>query len=155
MMNADLIAQFRDIYEGDNWVDNSFISAVKDISPALAFKHPPGGRHSIAGIVRHMTIWKNFLVQRLKSNNTFEVDQEPSFDTTDYEKDPFNGWQLLLKEQAAVQAELLALLRTLTPAWLKQPVPGRSYSMEYLITGVAQHEMYHLGQIVLLKHMLV
>jgi uncharacterized damage-inducible protein DinB len=153
-MHVDLIVQFRDIYEGDNWVDNSFRSAVAAITPALAFKQPPGGRNSIAAIVKHMMVWKNFAVQRLRNNTDFEVDQDDSFDVSDYARTPEEGWTQLLKEQDAVQRELLALLRGMTPTWLQQNVPGRSYNMAYLLNGLAQHEMYHLGQIVLLRNML-
>lgn len=149
-----IIEQYRLIYNGDNWTGVSFESAVEGLGAELAFRQPPGGRHSIAAITRHMAVWKQFMVQRLTGDNKSDVDQEASFDVEAYKAQPEKGWQQLQDELAQVHAAALQALEQTPPEKLGQQVAGRSYDTGYLVYGVQQHDMYHIGQIEMLRKML-
>ena len=150
----DINRQYAEIYDGDNWVGVNFLSAVEGITPELAFKQPPGNRNSIAAIVKHMTHWKNFLLQKLKGNVTFDVDQDESLNVTALAADPVAGWRQLLGDLEEVHEDLLDALHNLTPDDLEKMVGKRDYDVAYLVNGVALHDMYHTGQIELLKKQL-
>ena len=49
------------------------------------------------------------------------------------------------------QDELLAALDGLDDGRLEEIVPGRDYSVYVLLHGVVQHDVYHAGQIALLR----
>lgn len=153
-LNLDIHQQYAEIYDGDNWVGVSFCSAIDGVTPELAFQQPPGQRNSIAAIVKHMTHWKQFVIQKLQGNISFDVDQEESLNVTAFAADPAAGWQQLLEAQENVHEDLLDALDDLSPEDLDQQVGGRDYDIKYLINGVALHDMYHTGQIELLKKQL-
>ena len=153
-INLDIHQQYTEIYDGDNWVGVSFCSAIEGISPELAFRRPPGNRNSIAAIVKHMTHWKFFVIQKLQGNEGFDVDQDESLNVENLAADPTAGWQQLLSEQEEVHEDLLQALDELEPEDLDKPVGGRDYNIRYLVNGVALHDMYHTGQIELLKKQL-
>jgi hypothetical protein len=46
---------------------------------------------------------------------------------------------------------LIEAVATLTDERLSEIVPGKDYTVEYLLRGLARHHIYHAGQIALLK----
>lgn len=149
-----LAKQLQITHSGSPWTDNSFKTAVAGVSARLAFRRPPGDRNSIAEIVRHMTAWKEFLVRKLERESGYDLAQQDSFDMQPYQSMDEAAWKRLLKEADAMQARLIALLEKLDPAALAQTVPKRKYRMRGLLNGVLQHDIYHIGQLVLLKKQL-
>ena len=47
--------------------------------------------------------------------------------------------------------ELREAIMNLEDEQLEQPVPGRDFPLYLLLHGVVQHNLYHAGQIALLK----
>ena len=148
------INQFQSIYNGPNWIGDSILSVVNDLSAQIAFEKPPGNRHSIAEILKHMMVWKYLLVNRLSGDNIYDVDQEKSFDTSIYGEATSEAFKKLLSDVDDCQRELISLLEKATPEVLQSSVAGRNYTMQYLINGVLQHDIYHLGQLAFLKKQL-
>jgi uncharacterized damage-inducible protein DinB len=56
-------------------------------------------------------------------------------------------WQEGLQKLQQSQDELLRLLAQKDDALLEQNVSGRTYNYRKLISGIIQHDIYHLGQI--------
>jgi len=56
-----------------------------------------------------------------------------------------------LESLRASQREILLLLGRFNPRLLDDPAPGSDVSWHALFQGVLQHDLYHLGQIGLLK----
>ena len=50
--------------------------------------------------------------------------------------------------------QLIALLHTKDDALLSQKLPNRDYNYRFLLNGLMQHNIYHLGQIAFLKNLL-
>ena len=145
------INQFQSIYNGPNWIGDSILSVVNDLPAQIAFKKPPGNRHSIAEILKHMMVWKYLLVNRLSGDNIYDVDQEESFDTGIYGEATSEAFKKLLSDIDDCQRELISLLEKTKPEVLMNDVAGRNYNMQYLVDGVLQHDIYHLGQLAFLK----
>lgn len=145
------ILQFEEIYNGDNWLGDPILAVLTGLPEQIAFPKPQGGRHSIAEIAKHMMIWKYFLVCRLSGDNTYEVDQEASFDLSQYGAEPAKVYTSVLSDLDDCHRRLITLLGNAPDDVLEKPVSGRKYNMGYLINGVLQHDIYHLGQLILLK----
>jgi uncharacterized damage-inducible protein DinB len=154
ILNLDIHQQYAEIYDGDNWVGVSFCSAIDGVTPEMAFRQPPGNRNSIAAIVKHMTQWKLFVIQKLQGNANYDVNQDDSLNVSTLAADPTAGWRHLLEQMENSHEDLLEALEDLSPEDLDKQVGGRDYDVKYLINGVALHDMYHTGQIELLKKQL-
>jgi uncharacterized damage-inducible protein DinB len=148
------IDQFQSIYVGPNWIGDSILSVLNGLDSKTAFQKPPGNRHSIAEILKHMMMWKYLLVNRLSGDNIYDVDQEKSFDTSIYGEVTQEALKKLLSDFDDCQRELISLLEKASPEGLQAHVSGRDYNMEYLVNGVLQHDVYHLGQLAFLKKQL-
>jgi len=49
------------------------------------------------------------------------------------------------------QKKLLEAIQFFPEASLSNPVPGRQYSFSHMLYGILQHDVYHLGQIALIR----
>ena len=48
-------------------------------------------------------------------------------------------------------AQLVKTVEALPDRRLSERVPGKKYDIRFMLEGVAQHELYHAGQIAILK----
>jgi hypothetical protein len=66
------------------------------------------------------------------------------------------AWRAVLAETQRVHEELVAAVAAFPESRLEEIVPdkeGPPYTFYYTLHGVVQHELYHAGQIALLKKM--
>jgi uncharacterized damage-inducible protein DinB len=64
------------------------------------------------------------------------------------------AWRTALDEVRRIHTELLSAVSALPDSRLGEMVPGKQgahYTFYYMLHGVVQHELYHAGQIALLK----
>ncbi len=154
MQKATLIEQLNSLYEGPNWIGVSFKPVLKGVTAALAFRQPPGGRHSIAEIVKHMMAWKALGVRQLKGEGKASISQAATFSLKRYATADEQAWKQLLQDYDKTHRQLIAALRTATQQQLQQKAAKRSYSLAYLADGLMLHESYHLGQLAFVKKQL-
>lgn len=142
--------KFKTIYDGSPWYGDSIKSILKKIDHEKALVKADENTHSIAELVSHMIAWREFMLKRLKGDNHFDVSQENSFDWKRIDSNKKTAWQSLFKALGKNQQEILSSLEKLDDDFLESPVAKRKYKMSYLIEGVIQHDLYHIGQISLL-----
>ncbi len=134
------------------------LEALADVTAAQAFAQPIPNAHSIWQLVLHITGWMDAVRERIENGPVAmpaEGDWPQIVDTSE------SGWQATLALLAQRQQALLQVLATLTDEQLKQrlgavndPPSASGYSAYYNLHGVMQHNLYHTGQIVLLKKLL-
>lgn len=64
------------------------------------------------------------------------------------------AWRQTLAALDQEQNQLRDSISALSEGSLKSGVPGTKYSVRFMLEGVIQHNLYHAGQIALLKKML-
>lgn len=111
---------------------------------------PEGFSKSIAGLLRHMIAWRVFTIKKLRGMADFKIDPESAanWDSSNVSEKEWNGLLKLLKK---TQDALLGVFETLESENFTEGVPGSIYKKDYLIRGIIQHDVYHLGQIAVLK----
>jgi len=100
--------------------------------------------HSISELVAHMTTWRNFVTKRLNGDSLYEVSDAENFPLV-------LDWEQTLRELKESQLNLLAALKAFPESKLFTTVPTRKYDFYTMLHGIAQHDIYHTGQITLLK----
>lgn len=75
-------------------------------------------------------------------------DPSPSEDYPDVTGTP---WEELVRRLDRAHQSVLTRVDLLTEADLDRNVAGKSYSVAFMLNGLAQHTTYHAGQIALLK----
>ena len=144
--------QFRRAFDGNAWHGPSVMALLEGVSASQAAARPIPSAHSIWQLVNHIAAWERACLRRLNGDPaqlTDEEDWQPLTDTTEA------AWQKTKDELVATHQELLRKIAELDEARLDQPIindPSTTYSSVYVtLHGGVQHDLYHAGQIALLK----
>jgi uncharacterized damage-inducible protein DinB len=137
---ADLLEKS---FHGPAWHGPHVMEVLSSITASLATQKVSAS-HSIIELVMHMTAWRDFVTKRLLGNNDFEVSEAENFPKG-------TDWAAALNTLQQSQSELLKALNSFPEEKLVKIVPTRTYDFYTLLHGIIQHDIYHLGQIVLLK----
>jgi len=60
-------------------------------------------------------------------------------------------WKELKKEIMQSNDTLVGLLKEKEDDWLSTKLPGKVFSYNFMLKGIIQHDIYHIGQVNLLK----
>ena len=143
-----LIDQFRRTFDGAAWHGPNLLSTLRDLPPEKRTARI-GDSHNPAELVHHMKAWRRFAIRKLTGDKDYEVSEQDNFPIINSVDD--EQWQHLLDELAYTQHRLLVLLEQIDERQLERQVPGRDYNFSTLLHGIVHHDVYHLGQIALLK----
>ncbi|MPR36503.1 DinB family protein [Salmonirosea aquatica] len=147
-----IIDLLNDTYESEQaWHGPSVVEVLRGVSPKLADKRISPSTHTIAELVFHMTTWRIFAVRKLQGDASFDIKTKEKNWKTFALVDEFE-WETLQMELSLSQEELISELEKRdSDAFLDQIVPGRDYSYYTLLHGLINHDLYHAGQIALIK----
>jgi uncharacterized damage-inducible protein DinB len=138
-----IINTLKHTYEKDAWHGPAVKEALADIAEDVIYSRI-GNSHNIIELVAHMTAWRNYVAQKLKGNDLFELSDEQNFPE---EKD----WKRALTNLEQSQKELINALEVTPDDRLQQVVPNRKFKFYTMLHGIIHHDLYHIGQIMLLK----
>jgi uncharacterized damage-inducible protein DinB len=146
---SSLVDQLRRAFGGDAWHGDSVLEVLKDVDAATAAAHPIGGVHSIWELVLHIAAWDNAVLRRFTGDGEIELSDEENFPAV---KDTSEAaWKQAVEAMKAAHAELLRGMEKFPEARLDEQVQGRDHNFRHTFYGVLQHEIYHAGQMSLLK----
>ena len=146
--------KIEEVYNGDPWYGDSIMSILESIKPEAALKKVNENAHNIAELVAHILSYREFLLNVLTVNGSFKIDQEETFNIKRIDQNEKTVWNSLLKTFEENHQAILKELDQKEDDILAQPVKEKPYNVEYLIEGLVQHDIYHLGQISLLRKLI-
>jgi uncharacterized damage-inducible protein DinB len=127
------------------WFDQNFKEKLESVSDSDAFIRPIPEIHSVAEHVSHMLEWRKECILRYHGLKT-ELMNSPA-DWKDNAELSKMGWTYLKKALYLSRYELINLLENQDDTYLETRFQDTDYNFLYLIEGIIQHDLYHLGQI--------
>lgn len=146
---SDEIANIRGLlqrtYERHAWHGPAVKEVLENINAEQAKTRLPG-THSIGELVAHMTAWRTFVTRKLEGDLDYKVADESNFPTS-------ISWPDALTELDVSQARLLAALTAFDASRLHEKVANAHFEYTYytLMHGIIHHDLYHIGQIALIR----
>ena len=154
MSEATRIAdQLTRTFAGEAWHGDSLFEILEGVTAKQAAARPIKNAHTIWELVLHIAAWDNAVLRRLGGVAVTLSDAQNFPPVTDVSE---TAWRKALAEVRRVHEELVKAVSVLPDSQLDEMVPGKEgahYTFYYMLHGVAQHELYHAGQIALLKKM--
>jgi uncharacterized damage-inducible protein DinB len=145
---ARIADQLRRAFEGDAWHGPSMLELLKDVDAVSAAARPVANVHSIWELVLHVAVWDDAALQRLAGEQTqptgvanFPVVPKPTQ----------AAWGKAVAHAKRTHDRLIKTVAALPESRLRDRVPGKEYDFYFMLYGIAQHELYHAGQIAILK----
>jgi uncharacterized damage-inducible protein DinB len=145
--------QLRRAFYGEAWHGDSLFEILGSVTAAQAAARPISRTHTIWELVLHIAAWDGVVVRRLGGATVTLSDAEnfpPVADTSEA------AWQKAQAEMRRVHEKLIESVAAFPDSRLDEIVPGNSstgHTFYSMLHGVVQHELYHAGQIALLKKM--
>jgi hypothetical protein len=145
-----LLALVDEAFERKAWHGPTLLGSIRGVTAARADWRPARGRHNIRELTLHAAYWKYAVRRRLAGDKrgSFALKGSNWFDA-----DPSRTWEhdvrLLLDEHR----KLRAVVATFPPRALDKPVDAKGQTAAFSIRGIAAHDIYHAGQIQLLKRL--
>jgi uncharacterized damage-inducible protein DinB len=141
--------QLKRAYEGEAWHGPSLRDLLDGVTAEQAAAKPIPNAHSIWELVNHIIAWERIVKRRLEGEALNDVPDEMNFPpVTDTSEE---AWQATLQSLAESNNSLRESVKRIDDAKLQQIVPKTIYSNYFMLHGVIQHDLYHAGQIALLK----
>jgi len=142
-------------YGGDAWHGPSLTESLADVSAKLAAARPLHDMHSIWEIVLHVIGWKHEVCRRVEGA---DPGMPSEGDWPDVKSPTDSHWASAREELENAHRRLIAATRLLPESRLVDMVGahrdrplGTGVTFFAMLMGAVQHDVYHAGQIVLLK----
>ena len=144
--------QLKRALEGEAWHGPSVVESLAGVSADEAAAHPIPGAHSIWEIVLHLTSDYSLVLRRLSGDGrklTPEEDWPPCPAVTE------ENWRKATQDLTKLNQELRQAVHAFPGARLDEPLVSEvPYTAHTQFIGITQHNLYHAGQIALLKRAL-
>ena len=138
--------QLHRAYQGGAWHGPALRELLRGVTAKQAAARPLRGAHSIWELALHITAWKKAVRRRLLGE---AIELSPRQDWPPVDKTA--AWRKTLKALETAHRELKKTVARLPESRLKEVVPGRKHTVYVMLHGLVQHDLYHAGQIALLK----
>jgi uncharacterized damage-inducible protein DinB len=140
--------QIKRAHEGGAWHGPSVREALSGVSAARAVARPISGAHSIWELALHIAAWRQIATLRLAGQPVLTLPEGDWPAAGGADEVAWNDARALVELR---YRELLAAVRGFDEDRLDLPLAEGFSSAYVTLHGVIQHDLYHAGQISLLK----
>ena len=140
-------------YDRKSWHGTNLRGSLRGLSAREAAWRPNPNRHNIWELAVHAAYWKYVAFRRLtgRARGSFALKGSNWFGRGEVADD--RAWRTDVALLDQTHRTLRAAVETLSPADLDRTPRGSTVSNFALLSGVAAHDLYHAGQIQLLKRL--
>jgi uncharacterized damage-inducible protein DinB len=144
--------QLRTTFEGGAWHGPSVLEALAGVTAEQAHGHPIAGAHSIWELVLHLQATHRLVLRRLRGD---AAPLAPDEDWPAVPRPTAADWDAAVSGLRQSHEELRGAVAAYGPDRLDDPIVAEPPYPAYVqFIGVTQHDLYHAGQIALLKRAL-
>ena len=135
------------------WHGPTLSAALRNVPLSVALWRPAPERHNIWELVLHAAYWK-FAVRRRLTRETAGRFSRPGTNWPRLPADPSaSEWENDVATLKSEHAKLVKLVEGFAPGRLHRRIAGTRFIPLEQIQGIAAHDLYHCGQISLLKRL--
>ena len=140
--------QIETTFKGDSWHGPNLVKTLEGIDYTQAMQRPLGERHSIWELTDHISFWMEEVWKSVRDHADLNPDKKKDWAEMGASAEEWK--QSVNRLEAAVNMTLDALAEWSDEDLYKQ-VPGTEYTFKQMLHGMVHHNLYHAGQINLLK----
>jgi uncharacterized damage-inducible protein DinB len=148
---ALLLASFDQAFDKKSWHGTNLRGSIRGLTAAKAAWRPDPRRHNIWEQVLHCAYWKYVVWRKLTGaeRRSFPLEGSDWFVRPTEKSEA--AWKQDVDLLARIHRQLRGAIAAFDPARLPKRPAGSKVSFQMLITGIIAHDLYHTGQIQLLK----
>ena len=152
-VTAQIAEQLRRAFDGSAWHGPSLLELLQDVDAETAAAKPFPNVHSIWELVLHTAVWDRAVRRRMAGQTTQPKGKKnfPPVPKSSSAAAKQAAWRKTVSLLTRTHADLMRAVSALPEERLRDHVPGKRYDISFMLHGVLQHELYHAGQIAILK----
>jgi uncharacterized damage-inducible protein DinB len=145
-----LLDQLRRAYHGEAWHGPSVREVLTGVTAVQAHARPLENAHSIWELVQHIAVWESVGRRRLEGDRaqvdiSSPEDWPPADDTSEV------AWEQAKAALDRGHQALVEAIQRVPESRLDEPIFDGMSTVYVTLHGVIQHDLYHAGQIAMLK----
>lgn len=148
-----LVDLLDEAFDHKSWHGTNLRGSIRRVRAELAAWRPAEGRHNIWEIVVHAAYWKYAVRRRLTGEKRGSFALLGSNWWARPQADDLDEWTRDVALLVGEHKRLRAAVEALPAARLSKRAPGSAFTYAALVRGAAAHDLYHAGQIQLLKRL--
>jgi len=145
---ARIADQLRRAFDGSAWHGPGLLELLNDVDAATAAAKPLAQVHSIWELVLHIAVWDGAGLRRLDGEK-YQPTGLANFPLAP--KPTTAAWRKAVLGTKGTHDTLVKAVAGLPDSRLRDRVPGKRYDFYHMLHGIVQHELYHAGQIAVLR----
>jgi hypothetical protein len=151
-MTQELLASLDEAFDRRSWHGTNLRGSIRGLTPSTAARRPGPGRHNIWELIVHAAYWKYAVRRRLTGG------ERGSFPLAGSNFWPREGGSAAdLKRDIALLADEHRALRAAVAVFPARQWSARArgspFTIAAVVRGAAAHDLYHAGQIQLIKRL--
>jgi len=143
-----ILDQLNRAWGGPSWTGVDIRPLLDGVTEEQAHAHSLPNVHSIIELVAHMSVWMDVVAVRVTGKAKELTAEEDWRDVTQLR------WSEAVEEMENAGSRLSDAVARLSVDDLDKIVVGKDYTTYVMVHGVIQHNLYHAGQIAVLKKQL-
>ena len=145
-----ILDQLERAFEGNAWHGPSVREVLAGVTAEQAHARPLRNGHTIWELVRHIAVWEDVGRRRLEGDRAqIEIsspeDWPPPEDTSEA------AWESAKNALERGHQALVETIKQVPESRLNEPVAEGMSTVYVTLHGLIQHDLYHAGQIAILK----
>jgi len=145
-----IISTLQNILDGEPWFGRSVYAILNEIDETKVDQKPNENSHSLLELLYHMNTWTAFTLKSLEKAGKDEITAVEEIDWRTIDS-AIHSWEKGMAEFRSMNEKIIELLNDKDDSLLKEMVDFRKFNFRFLLNGLIQHHIYHLGQIAYVK----
>jgi len=148
-----IIKSFESTLTGQPWFGRAVYEILQEVDESKANIKPMGSDHSMIELLWHMNTWAEFVLGSLENKT---ADEMKAIEANDWrEIDPkVHTWKKGMEQLKSTHGKIVEILSKKKDSFLSEIVPTRKFNFRFMLNGLIQHNIYHLGQVAYVKKIL-
>ena len=151
-----LLEMIDQAFERRAWHGTNLRGALRGVTAKEAAWRPGRGRHNVWELVVHAAYWKYAVRRRLlgEKRGSFPLEGSNWFARPERGKATEAAWKADIALLVQTHKSLRAAVAALSSRDLGARPRGTRFDTRGLVVGIAAHDLYHTGQIQLIKRLM-
>lgn len=150
---GSIISHLENVLTGEPWFGRAIYDILDEVDSKKVFQKPNGTEHSMIEIMYHMITWADFTLKRIEKDSNYDLTAAEELDWR-LINSKTHTWKKGLAEFKKINQQIITQLRKKEDSFLDEKVDFRNYNYRFLINGMIEHSIYHLGQIAYINKMM-
>jgi uncharacterized damage-inducible protein DinB len=149
-----IIRNLQNTLAGEPWFGRPVFSILEETDVTKIYIKPGNSGHSLIELLYHMITWAGFTLQKLDQNADVKLIQTEDLDWREISP-AIHSWPAGLELLKNIHEKIVSILETKEDKFLSEMVNEKEFNYRFMLNGLIQHNIYHLGQIAYVKKFLI